>query len=167
MNHGTILHICVSPRKGTAKSAVQHAVLREGHGLEGDAHAGAWHRQVSLLDDADIETMRARGLDLEPGAFGENLVISGLNLAELGPGSRLRIGPAVIEITQIGKECHDRCEIYHRVGDCIMPRVGVFTRVVKQGNITPGSPITVISRTSRGADSDCTGSSASSIAFGD
>ncbi|MFH1417891.1 MAG: molybdopterin-binding protein [Planctomycetota bacterium] len=150
MKSGTILQVCVSRRKGTVKEAVREAVLREDHGLEGDAHAGDWHRQVSLLSHVDIKTMRAKGLDLEPGAFGENFVIDGLNLDELGIGTRLRSGPVELEITQIGKVCHDRCAIYHRTGDCIMPRAGMFARVLRGGSVKCGSSIEVLSEVSRG-----------------
>ncbi len=140
---GTIQHVCLSQRKGTTKQAVERAVLRENHGLAGDAHAGDWHRQVSLLDEADIEYMRSQGLDLKPGDFGENLVISGLDLAELGIGTQLAIGAARIEITQIGKVCHHRCAIYYQAGDCIMPRAGLFCRVLAGGEVTPGMAIEV------------------------
>ena len=101
MNRGTILHVCISPRKGMPKEAVQQAVLVEDHGLKGDAHAGAGHRQVSLLSEADIEAMKAKGLSLKPGAFGENLVVRGIDLTALGVGSQLRAGDAEIELTQI------------------------------------------------------------------
>ncbi len=151
MKSGTLLHICVSKVKGTVKEAVQEAILREDHGLEGDAHAGTWHRQVSLLSHADIESMRAKGLDLEPGAFGENFVVEGLNLDQLGIGTRLRIDPVELEITQIGKVCHNRCEVYHRTGDCIMPRAGMFARVLQGGNVKCGAAIEVLSEVSRNA----------------
>ena len=144
MKPGTILHVCVSEGKGTVKDAVERAVLRAEHGLQGDAHAGPWHRQVSLLDAAEIETMRARGLDLKPGAFGENLVVKGLDLNALGIGTRLQVGPAELEITQIGKVCHNRCAVFYSTGDCIMPRAGVFARVIQGGEVTPGTPIEVI-----------------------
>jgi molybdopterin adenylyltransferase len=149
MKKGTVRHVCVSPRKRTAKNAVPQAVLRDGHGLEGDAHAGPWHRQVSLLGEADVETMRARGLELKPGAFGENLVVAGLDLNELGIGTRIRIGEAELEITQVGKVCHNRCTIYYQAGDCIMPRAGVFARVVQGGEVRPGASIEVVSEVPR------------------
>ncbi len=151
MKTGTIQHICVSKKKGTVKEAVREAVLREGHGIEGDAHAGTWHRQISLLSHSDIESMRAKGLDLEPGAFGENFVIDGLNLGELGIGTRLRSDPVELEITQIGKVCHDRCAIYHSAGDCIMPRAGMFARVLQGGRVKCGASIEVLSEISRDA----------------
>ncbi len=150
MNRGTILHACISKSKGPAKDAVPRAILREDHGLEGDAHAGPWHRQVSLLSATDIEGMRAKGLDLEPGAFGENLVVGGLDLDAIGIGTLLRAGEAELEVTQIGKVCHSPCRIYHRVGDCIMPRAGLFARVLKGGEVAPGASIEVISEVPRG-----------------
>jgi len=143
MHAGTVLHVCVSERKGTVKTPVPAARLREDHGVEGDAHAGPEHRQVSLLSDADIETMRARGLNLQPGAFGENLVVVGVALEKLGIGTRLRIGPAELEITQVGKVCHQHCAIFYQAGDCIMRRSGLFARVMTGGAIAPGAPVTV------------------------
>ena len=149
MNQGTILHVCTSKTKGTVKDAVAEAVLREGHGLTDDAHADPWHRQVSLLSETDIETMRTKGLDLKPGAFGENLVVGGLDLDAMGIGTLLRAGEAELEITQIGKVCHTPCAIYHHSGDCIMPRAGLFARVAKGGRITPGATVEVISEVPR------------------
>ena len=149
MNQGAVTHVCIAANKGTAKDAVPQAVLRADHGLEGDAHAGPGHRQVSLLAESDIETMRARGLALQPGAFGENLVVRGVDLSAFGIGTRLRIGAAELEITQIGKVCHTRCAIYDSAGDCIMPRAGVFARVTRGGEVTPGAAIEVVSEVSR------------------
>ncbi len=138
--------ICLSAEKGTVKEVVGRAELRADHGLVGDAHAGPWHRQVSLLAQADIEEMKAKGLqDLQPGAFGENLVVDGLDPAALGLGSRLLIGDtAEVRITQKGKVCHSRCAIYHRTGDCIMPRNGVFARVLRGGAVSSGDPLQVL-----------------------
>jgi MOSC domain-containing protein YiiM len=141
---GIILNVCVSTRKGTPKRAVERVFLRRHHGLEGDAHAGPWHRQVSLLDADDISDMKAKGLTLEPGAFGENLVISGLNTRHLGIGSRLRLDEAEVEISQIGKVCHTRCAIYYQAGDCIMPRHGLFASVTREGAVHPGSVVEVV-----------------------
>ncbi|MFH1176914.1 MAG: molybdenum cofactor synthesis domain-containing protein [Acidobacteriota bacterium] len=141
---GELLFVCTSERKGIPKHAVEAVLLRAGHGVESDAHAGPWHRQVSLLDEAEIETMRAKGLHLNPGAFGENLVVRGLDLGGLGIGSRLRVGEAELEITQIGKVCHTRCAIYTRSGDCIMPRAGLFARVLKGGEARPGLAASVL-----------------------
>jgi MOSC domain-containing protein YiiM len=131
----SILSINVSAVKGVQKTPVDRAVLREGHGIEGDAHAGRWHRQVSLLADEDIEPMRGRGVELPYGAFAENLTTRGIDLARLEVGSRLHVGPALLEITQIGKECHQTCAIREAVGDCVMPRCGVFARVLTGGEI--------------------------------
>jgi MOSC domain-containing protein YiiM len=141
---GTVEQVCVSEHKGIQKHAVASAMLRADHGLEGDAHAGPGHRQVSLLHSADIDLMRAKGLELEPGAFGENLVVSGLEIDALGLGSRLAVGEAELEITQIGKECHSRCAIYHTTGDCIMPRRGRFAVVLRGGKVTSGAPVRVL-----------------------
>jgi len=143
-DRGTLKHICMAERKGTAKRAVEQAVLEENHGLVGDAHAGNRHLQVSLLDEADIATMRSKGLDLEPGAFGENFVVQGLDLGLVGIGTRIGIGEGEIEVTQIGKVCHTRCAIYDVTGDCIMPRSGVFARAVKGARLSPGMPVEVI-----------------------
>ncbi len=143
MQFAEVLHVCRSDRKGTPKVVVPVVRLREDHGVEGDAHAGPGHRQVSLLSDADIQTMRARGLSLKPGAFGENLVVAGLPLEQLGIGTRLRVGPAELEITQVGKVCHHRCAIFHQTGDCIMPRAGLFARVVTGGEVARGAPVAV------------------------
>ena len=135
-NAFTLLSINVSTAVGVPKTPVERAVLRENHGIEGDAHAGEWHRQVSLLADEDIESMRGRGVDLPPGIFAENLTTRGIDLARLPVGSRLRVGPALLEVTQIGKECHQGCAIRQAVGDCVMPRRGVFARVLEGGEIS-------------------------------
>jgi MOSC domain-containing protein YiiM len=135
--------VCTSNRKGIPKRAVDRVTLRSGHGIEGDAHAGFDHRQVSLLSLEHIDEMRAKGLNLRSGAFGENLVIAGFDTDTLGLSSRLAVGSAELEISQIGKECHDRCAIYHTTGDCIMPRSGLFAVVVRGGEIIRGSRIEV------------------------
>lgn len=142
---GTILALCTSEKKGTAKRAVESAVFIEGHGIEGDAHAGAWHRQVSLLSHDKIEAFRARGAQVESGAFGENLVVAGIDFARLPVGTRLRCGGVELSITQIGKECHKHCAIYERMNDCIMPREGVFAEVVHGGVIRGGGSLSVVS----------------------
>jgi MOSC domain-containing protein YiiM len=131
----TVVSINVSSRTGEQKKPVQRAVLREGHGIEGDAHAGDWHRQVSLLADEDIETLRGRGIEIGCGDFAENITTRGIDLASLPIGARLSIGPAILEITQIGKECHTGCAISRTTGDCVMPRKGVFARVISGGEI--------------------------------
>ncbi len=131
----SILSINVSAEKGAQKKPVERAVLREGHGIEGDAHAGDWHRQVSLLADEDIQGMRGKGVELSFGDFAENITTRGIDLAALPVGTRLNVGPALLEVTQIGKECHSRCAIYEAVGDCVMPRKGIFARVLRGGGI--------------------------------
>lgn len=131
----SILSINVSDRTGVQKRPVARAVLREGHGIEGDAHAGDWHRQVSLLADEDIQTMRGRGIELGCGDFAENVTTRGIDLGALPIGTLLNLGPALVQITQIGKECHHGCAIFHAVGDCVMPRKGVFARVLRGGEI--------------------------------
>ncbi len=141
---GRLQSICLSQRKGTQKQSVPGARLVAGHGFEGDAHAGDWHRQVSLLLHDDIESMRASGVELDPGAFGENLIITDLDLSELGVGSQLKIESALLEITQIGKVCHSRCAIYELAGDCIMPRLGVFARVIEGGSIEEGAEVEIV-----------------------
>jgi MOSC domain-containing protein YiiM len=130
-----VLSVNISVRTGEQKKPVERAVLREGHGIVGDAHAGDWHRQVSLLADEDIETLRGRGIEIGFGDFAENITTRGIDLAELPIGTRFSIGPAVLEITQIGKECHTGCAISRATGDCVMPRKGVFARVIRGGEI--------------------------------
>ncbi|OGV65873.1 MAG: hypothetical protein A2498_10050 [Lentisphaerae bacterium RIFOXYC12_FULL_60_16] len=146
MTTGTVAAVCISEKKGERKHAAPSARLLANHGIEGDAHAGPWHRQVSLLDAGDVAAMRRQGLpDLKAGDFAENLVVSGLNLGALGLGSRLRIGEkAELVVTQIGKVCHARCAIYHQTGDCIMPRLGLFARVIAGGTIAPGAPVAIL-----------------------
>ena len=141
---GKLIAICTSENKGTQKEQVQSAVLRENHGIEGDAHAGNWHRQVSLLGLEKIEEFRSRGAEVEFGAFGENLVIEGFDFRNLPVGTRFRIGDVLLEMTQIGKECHTHCAIYHLVGDCIMPREGVFAKVLQGGEVKVGDEVTEI-----------------------
>lgn len=134
--------IATSRHKGTPKSEVKEALLTEDHGLEGDAHAGAWHRQVSLLASERIEEAREGGLDVSFGDFAENIATVGIDWKTVMIGSRFLIGEsAVIEITQIGKECHGKCAVYYRNGDCIMPREGVFARVIHSGRVRKGDSI--------------------------
>jgi molybdenum cofactor synthesis domain-containing protein len=151
METGKLLHVCISARKGIAKHAIPEGNFVFEHGLEGDAHAGDWHRQVSLLAHLDIEFMRSKGLNLKPGAFGENLVIDGIDTDQLGIGSRLKIGDVMLELTQIGKTCHTRCAIYYSTGDCIMPRTGLFARVLEGGRLVPGLPVEVARVVNRSA----------------
>ena len=140
---GKIRAICLSAEKGSAKRPVGEGELVARHGLKGDAHAGDWHRQVSLLSYEKAADFRARGAEVEDGAFGENLLVEGLNVSGLAVGTILRCGEAALEITQIGKECHNHCEIFKRMGDCIMPRAGVFAVVIQGGIIKVGDEIYV------------------------
>lgn len=133
-----VIAICTSTKKGTAKFMVDEANVIEDFGIEGDAHAGKWHRQVSLLALEKIEDFKAKGANVDFGAFGENLVISGIELNKLPIGQRFKIGDVELELTQIGKKCHDKCAIYYQVGQCIMPSNGVFTKVLKGGTIKVG-----------------------------
>ncbi len=131
----SILSINVSERTGEQKKPVKRVLLRAGHGILGDAHAGDWHRQVSLLADEDIETLRGRGIEIGFGDFAENITTRGIDLGSLPIGSRLYIGSALLEVTQVGKECHTGCAIRRITGDCVMPRKGVFARVIVGGEI--------------------------------
>lgn len=140
-----IVAVCTSKEKGERKTDVGQAELQEGFGLVGDAHGGDWHRQVSLLAIESIDKMRAAGLDVGPGDFAENLTTQGVNLYTLPVGTRLRVGDSVLlEMTQIGKECHDRCAIYHQAGDCVMPREGVFATVVNGGPVKTGDNLEIL-----------------------
>lgn len=141
---GKILGICISEKRGTEKHEIQEANLVKDWGIEGDAHGGKWHRQVSLLSFEKIEDFRAKGAEVDFGAFGENLIVEGYDLRALPVGTRFQVGDAVLELTQIGKECHSHCQIYKRMGDCIMPREGVFTEVIEPGRIKIGDEITMI-----------------------
>ena len=143
---GKLLAVCISDRRGIQKSEVPAGMLIEDFGIEGDAHAGRWHRQVSLLSFEKIEEFRSKGAEVDFGAFGENLVIEGFDFRNLPVGTRFRIGDALLEITQIGKECHSHCAIYKVMGDCIMPREGVFTRVLHGGVIKPGDEVMLITK---------------------
>jgi len=131
-----ILSLNISEKKGEQKIPIKTAELKVDHGILGDAHAGNWHRQISLLANEDIESMRGNGIDLDYGDFAENITTEGIILHELPIGTRLNIDSTVLEITQIGKECHHGCAIYTAVGDCVMPRRGVFAKVIEQGEIS-------------------------------
>ena len=135
---GVIKGICISEKRGTAKHEIEEAILAKDWGIQGDAHAGHWHRQVSLLSYEKIEEFRKKGADIELGAFGENLIVSGYDFRNLAVGTRFQCGEAVLEMTQIGKECHSHCEIYKRMGECIMPREGEFAIVLHGGTIRKG-----------------------------
>lgn len=143
--NGSVVAVSVSLKKGVKKTNIRSGVLIENYGLENDAHAGDWHRQVSLLALESIAIIRKKGLDVSPGDFAENITTEGIQLWDLEIGTRLKIGAeAVVEVTQIGKECHNRCAIYHQVGDCVMPRQGIFARVLQDGVIRPGDGITTL-----------------------
>jgi len=141
---GKIAAVCISEAKGERKRPVPWITLQKDHGVFGDSHAGDWHRQVSLLANESIEKMRALGLSVSAGDFAENITTSGIELVTLPVGSRLTIGAALLEVTQIGKECHTRCAIYHQAGDCVMPKEGIFARVLHGGEIKPGDRITPV-----------------------
>ena len=139
---GTIVAVCTSKRKGVRKRNAGEAELKADWGLVGDAHAAKWHRQVSLLAMECIDRMRTKGVNVGPGSFAENLTTQGLDLLSLSIGSRVRIGAdVVLEITQHGKVCHDRCAIYKMAGDCVMPREGIFARVIEGGRVKVGNAI--------------------------
>ena len=141
---GKILAICISEKKGTQKKPIESARLVEEWGIEGDAHVGKWHRQVSMLSFEKIEAFREKGADVDFGAFGENLVVEGFDLSKVPVGTKFQIGEAILELTQIGKECHSHCAIYKVMGDCIMPREGIFAKVLESGTIKVGDKIEVI-----------------------
>lgn len=141
---GKIIAVNISEQKGTQKKNVHSARVIEDWGIENDAHAGKWHRQVSLLADEKIEEFKAKGAPVDQGSFGENLIVRGIDLKHLPVGTRLQCGDVLLEVTQIGKQCHSGCEIYKIMGDCIMPREGIFSRVLKGGVITEGDEINVV-----------------------
>ncbi len=141
---GRIVAVCTSRNKGERKKNVGQANVLVGLGLEGDAHAGFQHRQVSLLAVESIEKMRKMGLDVHPGDFAENLTTEGLTLPVLPIGTKLKIGEVLLEVSQIGKECHTRCNIYYQAGDCVMPKEGIFAIVVTGGKVVNGDSIEVI-----------------------
>lgn len=143
---GCIKAICISERRGTEKKPISSAELIENFGICGDAHAGNWHRQVSLLSYEAIEAFKADGADVHDGSFGENIIVEGIDWDKLSPGVRLSCADAVLEITQIGKECHSHCEIFKKMGVCIMPKKGVFAKVIKGGIIHVGDKIDIIDK---------------------
>ncbi|MGB2982766.1 MAG: MOSC domain-containing protein [Candidatus Bipolaricaulia bacterium] len=144
MSEGKVVAICISEAKGTPKRPIPSGKLVREWGLEGDAHAGDWHRQVSLLAIESIEKMLALGVDVEPGSFAENITTKGVELVSLPIGTRMQIGGALLEITQIGKVCHDHCAVFEQVGECIMPKEGVFARVVEEATVSVGEAIRVV-----------------------
>ena len=139
-----VLAVCISTRKGEKKRPVEAIRLKIDHGIVGDAHAGSWHRQVSLLANESVDKMRDRGLTLSAGDFAENILTEGVTLRTLPVGTRLRVGEALLEITQIGKECHSDCEIKKKVGVCVMPAEGVFAIVKEEGTVQAGDNIEVM-----------------------
>jgi len=143
-----VMATCISEKKGVRKVPVEAVTLRENHGIVGDAHAGDWHRQVSLLAEESIEKMRRLGLDVKSGDFAENITTSGIELVSLPIGTCLRVGEALLEVTQIGKECHTRCAIFYQAGDCVMPKEGIFAKVITGGVIRPRDEVRVISSAS-------------------
>ncbi len=146
---GKVLAVNISVNKGERKTPVPSVTLRENHGIEGDAHAGDWHRQVSLLAMESIDKMKALGLDVNEGDFAENVTTQGVDLVSLPIGTRMTIGETLLEVTQIGKVCHTRCAIFYQAGDCVMPKEGIFARVLEGGEIKVGDDIHVL-----GGDSD-------------
>ena len=132
----SLLSLNISEKKGVQKKPVDFMELRVAHGIEGDAHAADWHRQISLLANEDADTLRGRGMEIGFGDFAENITTSGVDLSSLPLGTKIFLGECETEITQIGKECHQHCAIYHTTGDCVMPRKGIFVKVLKGGIIT-------------------------------
>lgn len=141
---GIIRGICISKERGTVKSPVSKARFIENYGIENDAHAGNWHRQVSLLSYEKIEEFKSEGAKIDAGSFGENIIVEGFDLSKIPVGSRLQSGEVILEITQIGKECHSHCQIYKAMGDCIMPREGIFAKVVNGGELETGDEIELL-----------------------
>jgi len=145
LSNKKIIAVSVSDKKGERKHNVESISLREDFGITGDAHAGSGHRQVSFLAEESIKKMQLKGLDVKPGDFAENITTKGIGLVKLKVGAKLKIGKnAILEISQIGKVCHTRCNIYYQAGDCVMPREGVFARVLKGGVVKPGDRLEVI-----------------------
>lgn len=143
---GKVLAVCTSAVRGVQKENQGAALFIAGYGLDGDAHAGDWHRQVSLLSADEIAAFNARGAAVEPGAFGENLIVEGIDFRTLPVGTLLRCGDVLLEVTQIGKACHHHCTIFHKMGDCIMPREGIFARVLEGGRIAAGDEMAIVPR---------------------
>lgn len=141
---GTVVAVCTSANKGERKKNIGTAMLLPGQGLEGDAHAGFMHRQVSLLALESIQKMQAQGLDVHPGDFAENITTEGLELYSLPVGTRLKAGETLLEVSQIGKECHTRCAIYYQAGDCVMPKEGIFAIVLTGGKLSVGDAVEVL-----------------------
>ena len=142
----TVTAVCTSDVKGVIKSPIPEVLVKVGHGIEGDAHAGDWHRQVSLLADESVDKLRTKMPNLDAGVFAENILTRGIVLYELPIGTKMRVGEALLSVTQIGKECHNQgCAIKRQTGDCVMPREGIFAEVLEEGKIKPGDSIEVLS----------------------
>lgn len=141
---GKIIALCISEKRGTPKKDIMEGVFIEGFGIKGDAHGGNWHRQVSLISKERIDDFNALGATVDKGAFGENLIVAGFDFKSLPVGTKLKCNEVILEMTQIGKECHSHCEIFHRVGDCIMPREGVFAKVIVGGEIAVGDDMFIM-----------------------
>ncbi|OOM73552.1 MOSC domain-containing protein [Clostridium sp. BL-8] len=141
---GKVIAVCISEKRGTQKTNIKEANFIENFGIEKDAHAGDWHRQVSLLSYEKIDEFNKKGANVIDGAFGENLVVEGIKFTELPVGTKLQCNDVILEMTQIGKECHSHCEIYKKMGECIMPTNGVFAKVIKGGKIKCGDEMMVI-----------------------
>jgi MOSC domain-containing protein YiiM len=144
VQRGKVLAVNISEKKGTKKTNIKSCLLLKDSGLKDDAHAGPWHRQVSLLANESIEKMRAKGLKVGYGDFAENITTEGIDLVHLPIGTDIQIGKCVIlRVTQIGKECHTRCAIYYQAGDCVMPKEGIFAEVITEGRVEVGDEITI------------------------
>ena len=141
---GKVVAVCISEQKGQRKKPVAEVLIRENHGIVGDAHAGDWHRQINLLALESIKKMQDKGLDVTTGDFAENITTEGIDLPSLPIGTKLLIGETLHEVTQIGKECHTRCAIYQQAGDCVMPREGIFVKVLRGGTIRTNDRIEVV-----------------------
>ena len=144
MHSGTIVAVCISEAKGTQKKNIGTCFLKPDWGLENDAHGGDWHRQVSLLSYDKVQKFNQKGANVDHGDFGENILAEGIDFAALPVGTLLKCGTAILEITQIGKECHSKCQIYHKMGDCIMPREGIFAKVLQSGQVSVGDKIVAV-----------------------
>lgn len=138
---GKIRAICISEARGTEKYEIEEAEFVEDWGIKGDAHAGHWHRQISLLSANQVDAFNAKGAGVKPGAFGENLLVEGFDFKSMPVGTRFTCGSVVLEMTQIGKECHSHCQIFKRMGECIMPHQGVFAKVISGGVIRKGDEL--------------------------
>ena len=147
---GKVVAVCISPKRGTVKQNVWKIHLIKDYGIEHDAHAGNWHRQVSLLSYERIRAFNEKGANVEAGAFGENIIVDGIDFVNLPVGTIMKCKDVILELTQIGKECHTHCEIYKRMGECIMPKQGVFAKVLQGGDIQIGDEFYV-----SGSDTDC------------